>query len=192
MGCLYVFREQQVAVGPDKICFEERIRIQSTHTLLIAFHSFVYRLFDPSGVNFTSISPRLEEHLSPAAKEARDMVVEVERAIHGDLAKIRCNIGFHHGDKRKQQRAGYGAYETLHPLAPMLIMQGLRVFFRQTHKVFDSSEEYGVAHEDEVTAELLEVCRDLKRQVDEQGGGSIAALLQGLREELAGRGDEPS
>lgn len=179
------FRNREIEVGPDKTCTDDLIVEQTTHTLLVTFYSFVYSLFDKSGVNFQNISQTILGQLTPAAREARAIVVATEEHIHSDLAKIRSNIGFHQGDNRKKQHVGYGAYNTFHPLAPMLIMHGLRAFFRETSKIYAHSEPHAKEMDEETTVRLLELCRELKREIDTNKGVDLSSIFINLGERLA-------
>lgn len=178
------FLKREVQIGPDKTCLDDDLVEQTTHTLNMVFYSFIYSLFEKSGVNFPEITQPLLAQLSPAAQEARAMVVEAEQSIHSELAKIRNNIGFHHGNSTKKHRVGYAAYSTFHPGIPILIMQGLRVFFREAAKSYESVESYKYPVEDDATESILEICRDLKRKIAEDGHGDLASMLFSIGQRL--------
>ena len=180
----HVFLTREVDVGPRKTCVDETIVEQTTHTLNMVFYSFVYSIFDPSGVSFPKISQTILKEITPIAIEARTMVIEAERRIHGDLAKIRSNIGFHQGANRKKHKVGYGAYNTFHPGIPMLIMHGLRVFFREVAKTHESSEPYAKPVDDAVTAKILQHCRNLENEIAEDDGADLPSMLIQLGERM--------
>lgn len=179
-----VFLNREIEIGPGKTCFDEAVLEQTTHTLNMVLYSFLFSMFDRSGVSFPKITAPLLEQLTPAAREARAMVVEAEHRIHGELARIRNNIGFHQGARRKSHRDGYDAYKAFHPGIPVLIMQGLRVFFREADKTYGSAEDYVIPVDDEVTDELLRLCRDLKREIAEDAGSDIASMLINLGQRM--------
>ena len=183
-----VFLSGEVEVGPDKTCLDSTIVDQTTHTLLIAFYSFVYSLFDPSGVSFPKISQSMLDELTPVAREARAIVVSTEQKIHSELGKIRSNIGFHQGNRFKKHDVGYLAYKAFHPLAPMVIMQGMRVFFREVAKTHEPYEPYALDVSDEDTLGVLQYCRDMKKEVDENQGADLPGMLEGLGRRLGRQG----
>lgn len=179
------FLRREILTGPNKFCVNDKIVEQTTHTLLIIFYSFIHSMFDKSGVDFTKISQGMLNDLTPAAKEARAIVVDVEKRIHPELEKIRNNIGFHQGNKRKKHLSGYGAYDAFHPWIPMLIMDGLRVFFREVDKRYAHKEEYGLEIDEKTTEEILEFCRKIKRDINADKVSDLATNLRELGQILA-------
>lgn len=166
MGVAYnTFLKREVLVGNDKTCLNNIIGFQTTHTLLIAYYSFVFSLFDPSAVNFKKITENILPYLPQDAREARDLVLEQWEEIKIPLTLIRNNIGFHHSPKQKGASIGYQSYGNIHPYATELIMQALRVFFRRVDAVFESSEPYGVAPNENDTVALMDYVRELKEYI---------------------------
>ncbi|QEW31120.1 hypothetical protein D0N50_05280 [Erwinia billingiae] len=161
------FLNREVLIGNDKICLNDTVAFQTTHTLLIAYYSFVFSLFDPSAVNFKNITEKMLHHLPQDAHEARDLILEQWEKIKIPLSIVRNNIGFHHSPKRKGANTGYQNYGNIHPLATELIMQALRVFFRRVDAVFESHESYGVAPNESDTMALMDQVRELKNYIVE-------------------------
>lgn len=174
------FLNREVLVGSDKTCLNDIVVFQTTHTLLIAYYSFVFSLFDPSAVNFKDITEKILPHLTPDAREARDLVLEQWGEIEKPLTIIRNNIGFHHSAKLKGASTGYQNYGNIHPLATELIMQALRVFFRRVDGVFESSEPYGDAPDENDTVALMEQVRKLKEYIVENPHEEVLKSLRAL------------
>lgn len=181
MGVAYnTFLKREVLVGNDKTCLNDMIVYQTTHTLLISYYSFIFSLFDPSAVNFKSISEKLLPHLQEDAHEARDLILEQWEKIKTPLSKIRNNIGFHHSPKQKGADIGYQNYGNIHPYAIELIMQALRVFFRRVNTVFESSEPYGIEPNEKDTLALMDHVRKLKEYIDENPHEEMFKNLKAL------------
>jgi len=159
------FLNREVLVGNDKTCINNHVVFQTTHTLLIAYYSFVFSLFDPSAVNFRKITEKILDELPSDAREARDLVLEQWAKIEKPLTIIRNNIGFHHSVKQKGADFGYENYGNIHPLSTELIMQALRVFFRRVDGVFESKESYGIAPAENDTLALMEQVRRMKEYI---------------------------
>ena len=64
------FLHREVFVGPDRVCLNPLVVQQTTHTLLACYYSFLYSLFDPSGVNFDRVSKDLLPSLPPTTMKA--------------------------------------------------------------------------------------------------------------------------
>lgn len=174
------FLKREVLVGNDKTCLNDIVVFQTTHTLLIAYYSFVYSLFDPSAVNFKSITEKILPHLPQDAHEARDLVLEQWEEIKTPLSIIRNNIGFHHSPKQKGANTGYQNYGNIHPYSTELIMQALRVFFRCVNTVFESNEPYGIAPSENDTTALMDHVRKLKKYIVENPHEDIFKNLHAL------------
>jgi len=174
------FLSREVFVGEDKICLNNLVVEQTTHTLLIAYYSFVFSLFDPSAVNFKNITEKVLPHLPQDAHEARDLVLEQWKNIEKPLAIIRNNIGFHHSTSQKGAKAGYQNYANIHPLATELIMNGLRVFFRRVDGVFESREPFGIAPDEEDTVALMAYVRKLNEHIVQNPHEEIFKNLRAL------------
>lgn len=156
------FLNEEVLVGGDKVCLNEVIVFQTTHTLLIAYYSFVYSLFDPSAVDFKGITKRILPHLTQDACDAREIVLKQWEAIKKPVSIIRNNIGFHQSPKQSGTKQGYKSYGNVHPYAIELIMLALRVFFRRVDSVFESSEPYGNEHTEDDIVALMDSVRRLE------------------------------
>jgi hypothetical protein len=172
------FLNQEVLVGRDKVCLDNLVVLQTTHTLLVAYYSFVYSLFDPSAVNFRAITEKTLPHVTQDAREARDIVLEQWEKVKAPISIIRNNIGFHQSPKQKGASRGYENYGNVHPYATELIMQALRVFFRRVDSVFDSSEPYGRKPSEEDTLALMNMVRRLKQDLIDHPHDE---LFKGLR-----------
>lgn len=159
------FLSREVLVGNDKTCLNDVVVFQTTHTLLIAYYSFVYSLFDPSAVDFKGITEKTLPHLTQDAQEARDIVLEQWENIKTPISIIRNNIGFHQSPKQKGASRGYENYGNIHPYATELIIQALRVFFRRVDSVFESSEPYGKEPIEADTVSLMELVRKLQQYI---------------------------
>ncbi|WP_272692320.1 hypothetical protein [Providencia sp. PROV164] len=174
------FLNREVLVGNDKTCLNDIIVFQTTHTLLIAYYSFIFSLFDPSAVNFRKITEEILPHLPPDAHGARDLVLEQWEKIEKPLTIIRNTIGFHHSAKQKGASTGYQNYENIHQLSTKLIMQALRVFFRRVDGVFESSELYGITPDEDDTVALMAQVRKLKEYIVENPHEEVFKSLRTL------------
>lgn len=159
------FLNREVLVGPDKVCINDVVVFQTAHTLLVAYYSFVYSLFDRSAVDFQAITEKTLPHLPQDAREARDIVLDQWEQIRSPISIIRNNIGFHQSPKQKGSSRGYENYGNVHPHATELIMQGLRVFFRRVDAVFESTEPYGTQPTEADTLALMDLVRRLKQDL---------------------------
>lgn len=162
----HAFNNREVAVGPDKTCINEVVRFQVTHTLLITYYSFVYSLFDPSGVDFTRISKPVLPLIATDGQEAAALAIATWQEIRTPMSIIRSNIGFHHSDAAKGANKGYESYGRIHPLAPELIMQALRVFFRRAAEVYEPREPYGVKPSSRDTTQLMNFVLQLRAEME--------------------------
>ncbi|MFQ6758407.1 MAG: hypothetical protein D9V46_04180 [Deltaproteobacteria bacterium] len=174
----HAFNNHEVAVGPDKTCINEVVRFQVTHTLLITYYSFIYSLFDPSGVNFTEISKSVVPHLPQDGKAAAALAIAEWEEIRTPMSIIRSNIGFHHSEREKGANKGYESYGRIHPLAPELIMQALRVFFRHAAEVFEPREPYGVKPSSSDTDELMRFVLSMKEEIEASPHEDIMELFR--------------
>ncbi|QOJ20856.1 MAG: hypothetical protein HRU77_09220 [Gammaproteobacteria bacterium] len=159
------FLNREVFVGSDKTCINDVVVFQTTHTLLVAYYSFVYSLFDPSAVDFKGITEKTLSHLPQDAREARDIVLEQWEKIKTPISIIRNNIGFHQSPKQKGASRGYENYGNVHPYSTELIMQALRVFFRRVDSVFESSEPYGNKPAEIDTVVLMDRVKKLEQHI---------------------------
>lgn len=159
------FLNREILVGSDKTCINEQVVFQTTHTLLVAYYSFVYSLFDPNAVNFKQITDKTLLHLPEDAHEARDIVLEQWEKIRTPISIIRNNIGFHQSPKQKGASLGYENYGNIHPYAPELIMQALRVFFRRVDSIFESTEAYGNKPIEADTVALMDIVKKLQQYI---------------------------
>ena len=108
--------------------------------MLACYYSFLYSLFDRSGVNFDRVSRELLPQLPALAAEVRDGILEHWALIAEPVTLIRHNIGFHGAPKRRGVRRGYAAYRSLHPQSPEYVMTLMRVFFRLVDEAFEGAE----------------------------------------------------
>jgi len=161
------FLNRQVEIGPDKICLNELVVVQTTHTLLVAYYSFLYSLFDPSGSDFEKATEELLPHFPARAVEIRNLILEHWQQICGPITRIRHNIGFHHAKNRKGVETGYDAYKEIHPQSSEYIMNLFRVFFRILDEVYDYSEPYGIPPRKEDIEPLYQMAMELKRFIEE-------------------------
>jgi hypothetical protein len=91
----------------------------------------------------------------------------------------------------KNHRSGYEAYTSFHPGEAVLIMQGLRVFFREAAKSFIPMEQYANRPDDEVTREIMDLCRSIRREIDETDGNGLGPMFQELGRRLSALQDPP-
>jgi hypothetical protein len=162
----HAFNNEEVEVGPNKACINKLVRFQVTHTLLITYYSFIYSLFDPSGVDFRKIAERVSPLIAKDGQDAALLATAQWEEIRIPMSIIRSNIGFHHSEREKGASKGYESYARIHPLAPELIMQALRVFFRRASEVFEPREPYGSKPSSSDTAELMRFVLHMKREIE--------------------------
>ncbi len=123
----FLFRE--IMTGEKNYCQTEQHVKSVTHILLITFYSFVYSLFDKSGVDFISTTEPYSNYLSDTGKKIRDELIEIWEENKTSMAILRNNVGFHGGKKFKNFEAGYSALSSIHPQTSELIMIQLAIFF---------------------------------------------------------------
>jgi len=160
------FLHREVQVGPDRICVTPLVVQQTTHTLLACFYSFLYSLFDPSGVNFEQVSKELLPHLPPRAVEVRDLILEHWAMIAEPVTLIRHNIGFHGAPKMKGMKRGYAAYRSLHPQSSEYVMTLMRVFFRLVDEIYDGAERRMRPTAPGETDSLMAMAQDLRSEIE--------------------------
>jgi hypothetical protein len=160
------FLHREVQVGPDRICLTPLVVQQTTHTLLACYYSFLYSLFDPSGVNFKKVSKELLPNLPPPAVGVRDLILEHWAMIADPVTLIRHNIGFHGAPKRKGMKRGYAAYRSLHPQSSEYVMTLMRVFFRFVDEVYEGAERrMRPTAPGEIDA-LMAMARELRSEIE--------------------------
>lgn len=174
----HTFNNQEVEVGPEKTCINEVVRFQVTHTLLITYYSFIYSLFDPSGVDFRKIAKRVSPQIAQDGQDAAALAVAQWEVIRKPMSIIRSNIGFHHSEREKGANVGYESYGEIHPLAPELIMQALRVFFRRASEVFEPREPYGGKPSSSDTDMLMRFVLQMKQEIDADPHQDIMVLFR--------------
>lgn len=167
MWCAYqTFLNREVLVGPHHICSSPQIVQQTTHTLLACYYSFLYSLFDKSGVQFDHVSEKLLQNLPDVAKEVRDQILSHWEVIAEPITQIRHNIGFHGAPKRKGMRRGYAAYKILHPLSSEYVMTLMRVFFRLVANVYEVAEHQIRPTTSEDIDSLMRIASELRSKID--------------------------
>lgn len=174
----HVFNNREVAVGPDKTCIDEVVRFQVAHTLLITYYSFIYSLFDPSGVNFAKTSQKVSPLIAEDGRAAAALAIEQWQEIRQPMSIIRSNIGFHHSDEAKGANKGYASYGNIHPMAPELIMQALRVFFRRAAEVYEPREPYGVKPSSSDTEQLMRFVLRIRSEIEATPHQDIMELMR--------------
>ena len=160
------FLHREVLVGPDKICIDNLVVSQTTHTLLVAYYSFIYSLFDPSATHFERVTEKLMDSLPEEAKGVRKMILEHWKTIQEPISIIRSNIGFHGSPKSKGLKYGYGSFKSIHPWASEYLMTLMRVFFRFVHEVFESKEPMAIPPKRLDTLEILRMAKEMKAYID--------------------------
>jgi hypothetical protein len=135
-----VFLNDEVKIGPAFTCINRDLAKQTTHTLLTCYYSYLFSLFDRSGINFEEISAELVVNASHKASEVRTLILEHWEDIRSPMTQIRNNIGFHGAVKEKGKSLGYSAYFSIHPFSSEYIMTLMRVFFRLMEEVYESAE----------------------------------------------------
>ena len=178
----HAFNNHEVAVGTDKTCINEAVRFQVTHTLLITYYSFIFSLFDPSGVDFRKVAERVSPMLAQDGKDAAALAIAQWEEIRIPMSIIRSNIGFHHSEREKGASKGYESYGKIHPLAPELIMQALRVFFRRASEVFEPREPYGAKPSSNDTSELIRLVLHIKQEIE---ASPLQDIMESFRNALA-------
>jgi hypothetical protein len=174
----HAFNNGEIAVGPDKTCINEVVRFQVTHTLLVTYYSFIYSLFDPSGVNFIKISEKVSPLIASDGQEAARLAIETWQKIRKPMSIIRSNIGFHHSEAAKGASMGYESYGSIHPFEPELIMQALRVFFRRASEVYEPREPYGAKPLAKDTGELMQYVMRIKAEIQANPKEDVMELLR--------------
>lgn len=174
----HTFNNQEVEIGPNKICINEAVRFQVTHTLLITYYSFIYSLFDPSGVDFRKISKQVLPLIKQDGQYAAALAIAQWEEIRIPMSIIRSNIGFHHSEQQKGANRGYESYGKIHPLAPEFIMQALRVFFRRTAEVFEPREPYGNKPSSNDTDRLMSLVLNIKQEIDASPHQDIMEVIR--------------
>ena len=61
---------------------------------------------------------------------------------------------------------------------------GQRVFFREAAKTYESFEGYMNPVDDKATAEILQLCREIRHGIDENDGHDLASMLVDLGRRL--------
>ncbi|MCM3444695.1 hypothetical protein [Metabacillus halosaccharovorans] len=126
----HTFLNREVEVGPNKICMDEFIVHQTTHTLLSIYYSYLYSLFDKSGIDFFKVIKTIEKDLTNEESETVDKIRDIWTQIERPIEMLRHNIGFHGGKKSKSLQYGYSQFKEFNPILPETLMKYLRVFFR--------------------------------------------------------------
>ncbi|ORM53278.1 hypothetical protein HA39_19345 [Pantoea brenneri] len=184
MGVAYnTFLNREVLIGSDKTCLNDFVLVQTTHTLLITYYSFIFSLFDPSAVNFKIITESISAELPPDMHEIRNLILEQWEKIKKPMAIIRHKIGFHHSQSQTDVDFGYTNYSKIHPLSPELIMMALRVFFRRLDDIYSSNEPYAIKPVEKDTLVLMDQVRKMKEYIEKNPHQDI---FENLRESLDG------
>jgi hypothetical protein len=140
------FNLEQVNAGGDNV-LQTNIQIrQITHSLLVAFYSYLYSLFDKprEAISFIDVLNDIKKN-NPSATE----LISIGEIVEGEWSKIEPNIrdlrhkiGFHFSKSFKGSKYGYDQFENIHPLTPYIILDGLRFFFRTSLKYYEFEESY--------------------------------------------------
>lgn len=165
-----VFLHREVEVGPDKICIHNAVVVQTTHTLLLVYYSYIYSLFDDSGIHFESITDGLKSDLTPEASEAREKVLAIWARLREPLRGLRHTIGFHGAVKEKSHRHGYQQLLKFHPLLPEVLMQYTRVFFLLLDNIFQREEPLVKQHEPGAIEHIRNIARAYEAELDRRIG----------------------
>ncbi len=157
------FLHREVEVGPDKVCLNNEIVTQTTHTLLIVYYSYMYSLFDPTGTDFESITRSIEHVLPESAVQVRDKILQLWHELNTPLQAIRHNVGFHGAKADKRHKYGLKKLEEFHPLLPQALCAYLRVFFRFLQQAYVGSRPLTPTKRPEI-GPLLEYAKDLETE----------------------------
>jgi hypothetical protein len=164
-----VFLHREVLVGDDKVCLHQEVVTQTTHTLLIVYYSYMYSMFDESGVHFEKVTAAIADKLPPAIRHIRSKILELWGRVRSPLSRIRHNIGFHGATKEKSHRDGYKQFAEFHPMLPEVLARYLRVFFLQLDAVFERREPRYTQHSPTFVQELVQYAveseQDLNRRI---------------------------
>ncbi|PEU01725.1 hypothetical protein CN527_10205 [Bacillus cereus] len=134
------FLNREIEIGPDKICLNDVVAKQTTHTLLTVYYSYLYSLFDKSGIDFFKVIQEIEDDLTREEKNLVERIREVWLQIEKPIEMLRHNIGFHGGKKKKSLDYGYSQFDKFNPILPQTLMKYLRVFFRFMYFKYEATE----------------------------------------------------
>jgi len=155
------FLHREVEIGPDKVCLNDGIVTQTTHTLLIVYYSYIYSLFDPSGTDFERVTGSIADLLPEPAIQVREKVLQVWAELKNPLQVIRHNVGFHGAKADKGHNFGFRQLDEFHPLLPQALCAYLRVFFRLLEEAYAGSRPLTPASRPDI-GPLLEYARSLE------------------------------
>lgn len=172
------FVKKEVSIGEEYSCLHEPLREGVTHTLLITYYSFIYSLFDPSGVNLNNLDASILSNLSKEAIDARNIAIAQWNAIATPMAKIRNNVGFHHSKKRTGASCGYESYSGVHPYSTILILLAMRLFFRHAYSVYEPAEPLLTTPTAEENEELEKQILFIKEFIDNNSFSESLTKLQ--------------
>ena len=158
-----VFLNREVLLGRDKVCINDAVVTQTTHTLLVVYYSYLYSLFDPTGTNFTTVVKEIDSSLPEAVREIAFKIGGLWNEIRDPITRIRHNMGFHGARANKGRKDGAAQFYRLHPLLPQALAAYLRVFFRELEMVFDGSRSLIPATGDEIDG-LLEYAGEVEAE----------------------------
>ena len=158
-----VFLNRQVVVGRDKICVNDAVVTQTIHTLLVVYYSYLYSLFDPTGINFITVTKAIDPSLPVSVRQIALKIVNLWNEVRDPITRIRNNMGFHGARANKGHDDATAQFYRLHPLLPQALAAYLRFFFRELELVFDGSRSLVPATRDEIDG-LLEYASEVERE----------------------------
>ena len=141
-----VFNLGEIKLGNQTVLSSEVQTRQITHSLLIAFYSYLYSLFDKpkDAISFIDVFNEIKKnnHTAIDLIAIGDIIEDEWSKIEPNIRDLRHKIGFHFSKSFKSSRYGYDQFEKIHPLTPYIILHGLRFFFRTSLKYYDFDENY--------------------------------------------------
>lgn len=158
------FLNREVLVGPKRSCPSDSFVAQTTHTLLVIYYSFLYSLFDSSGVNFIKATEGLRAGFPPEAWEARDKAISHWQSFGEQMARVRHKIGFHGEDNYQGLEVGYEQYRNIDPHPPELLMMYLAAFFRFVHLRYEVAGPMVNAPTEDGAREMLNAAREAESE----------------------------
>ncbi|MGF1794014.1 hypothetical protein L4D21_25885 [Photobacterium profundum] len=172
------FLKKEVMVGESYYCLHEPLREDVTHTLLVTYYSYIYSLFDPSGVHIGRLADDIVNKLPVQGKEALAIANDTWEEIKAPISKIRNTIGSHNSPKKSGVAHGYGSYSEIHPLATLLIIKALRLFFRNAYKVYEPEEPLSTSPTDEENDILYQEILKTKGMIEKFTIKDIQKIVQ--------------
>lgn len=179
-----VFWEREVNIGPGFACQSEEKAINVTHTLLVAYLSYLYSMFDDSACHFIKDTEAIISDLTPLAIRARENIIEIWGILANPLKRLRHNTGFHGGKSITSLVDGYKQiYEQNINLAlPENLMLFIDAFFRELEFIYKFEEYYLTPKPREYPQEIFDLAISMKESILERNfGKDINPVVNNLK-----------